>query len=199
MIRIHDLGEASGGLLYLSMEYFAARTLADVMAARGLLPLVEARDILDQICVGLAAAHAAGVIHRDMKPQNVLVGERNMVKIIDFGLAKATATAGMTATGLILGTPHYMSPEQVRGRDVDARSDVYSVGALAFHLLTGRPPFVGDNVIAIGFAHCMEEAPSLRALRPEVSETIDAAIRRCLAKKPEDRPPSVSELRTALA
>jgi hypothetical protein len=199
VIRIHDLGEATGGLLYLSMEYFAARTLAQVMSARGLVPLAEARDILDQVCVGLAAAHDVGVIHRDIKPGNILVGERNTVKLIDFGLAKATAVSNMTATGMILGTPHYMSPEQVRGRPVDARSDVYSLGALAFHVLTGRPPFAGDNAIAIGFAHCMEDPPSARTLRTDLGAQLGAIIKQCMAKKPEDRPSSVAAVRKALA
>ena len=116
VIRIHDLGEARPGLLYLSMEYFAGRTLAEVIAQRGIVPLPDAKDILDQIVRGLEAAHHAGVVHRDLKPSNVLVGERGAVKIIDFGLATTAAMGeGLTATGAILGTPHYMAPEQVRG------------------------------------------------------------------------------------
>src|SRR5690606_7507931 len=114
VIRIHDLGEATGGLLYLSMEYFAGKTLAELVRARGPLGKHDLRDIIGQICDGIEAAHQAGVVHRDLKPQNVLVGERNAVKIIDFGLAKTGFMSGLTATGLLLGTPHYMSPEQVR-------------------------------------------------------------------------------------
>ena len=199
VIRIHDLGEARPGLLYLSMEYFPGRTLAEIITARGLVPIAECLDVLQQVCVGLAAAHDAGVIHRDLKPHNVLVGERTAVKIIDFGLAKATTGAGLTATGVLLGTPHYMSPEQIRGKHVDAASDLYSLGALAYHLLCGRPPFAGDNAIAIGFAHCTEAPVPPRTLRAEIPAAVDAVVMRLLAKQPHDRPRSAAEVRAALA
>jgi serine/threonine-protein kinase len=199
VIRIHDLGEARPGLLYLSMEYFQGRTLSELIAARGLVPIGDCIDILGQICHGLTAAHDSGVIHRDLKPSNVLVGERNAVKIIDFGLAKATAADGLTATGMLMGTPYYMSPEQVRGRHVDASSDLYSLGALAYHLVTGRPPFSGENAIAVGFAHLSEVPPPPRQLRPDVPPELDAAIMRALAKEPSDRPRSPAELRAAIA
>ena len=190
VIRIHDLGEARPGLLYLSMEYFAGRTLADLIAQRGIVPLDDARDILKQIVNGLEAAHQAGVVHRDLKPSNVLVGERGAVKIIDFGLATTAMAEGLTATGAILGTPHYMAPEQIRGKAVDARSDIYALGALAYHLVCGRPPFHGDNAIAIGFAHCSEEPSPPRQLRRDVPANLEAAILAALAKAPEDRPSS---------
>ncbi|MEJ7600891.1 MAG: serine/threonine-protein kinase [Kofleriaceae bacterium] len=190
VIRIHDLGEARPGLLYLSMEYFAGRTLSEVIAQRGMVPLKDVQDILTQIVTGLEAAHSAGVIHRDLKPSNVLVGERGAVKLIDFGLATTALAEGLTATGAILGTPHYMAPEQVRGKAVDARSDVYALGALAYHLVCGRPPFSGDNAIAIGFAHLSEIPPAPRTLRKEISEPLEAAILAALAKAPDDRPMS---------
>src|SRR5262245_41421986 len=198
VIRIHDLGEARPGLLYLSMEYFQGRTLAELISSRGLVPIGDCIDILGQICNGLSAAHDSGVIHRDLKPSNVLVGERNAVKIIDFGLAKATAVDGMTATGMLMGTPYYMSPEQVRGRRVDAASDLYSLGALAYHLVTGRPPFAGENAIAVGFAHLSEVPPPPRQLRADVPAELDAAIVRALAKEPSDRPRSAAELRASM-
>ena len=190
VIRIHDLGEARPGLLYLSMEYFAGRTLTELIAQRGVVPMKDTQDILTQICTGLEAAHQAGVIHRDLKPGNVLVGERGAVKIIDFGLATTLVGDNLTATGAILGTPHYMAPEQVRGKPVDARADIYSLGALAYHLVTGRPPFTGENAIAVGFAHCSETPDAPRTLRRDCPPALDAAIMAALAKSPADRPAS---------
>jgi serine/threonine-protein kinase len=198
VIRIHDLGQTRSGLLYISMEHFPGRTLADVMQTRGPLPLVELRDILGQVCDGLAAAHDAGVIHRDLKPHNVLVGERRAVKIIDFGLAKSTFLRGMTATGLIMGTPHYMSPEQVKGEDVDAASDIYALGALSFHAATGQPPFDGNTPIAIGFAHLTQPPRDPRLLRPDLPEEMGQIILAALAKAPRERPRSAGEFKKAL-
>jgi hypothetical protein len=190
VIRIHDLGEARPGLLYLSMEYFAGRTLTEVIAQRGVVPLKDVQDMLQQIGAGLEAAHQVGVVHRDLKPSNILVGERGMVKIIDFGLATTQVADGLTATGTMLGTPHYMAPEQVRGKPVDARTDVYALGALAYHLVCGRPPFAGDNPIAIGFAHLSEPVTAPRQLRKDVPPALEGAIVAALAKAPEDRPVS---------
>jgi eukaryotic-like serine/threonine-protein kinase len=198
VIRIHDLGQTRSGLLYISMEHFAGRTLADVMQTRGPLPLSELRDIIGQVCDGLAAAHEAGVIHRDLKPHNVLVGERRAVKIIDFGLAKSTFLRGMTATGLIMGTPHYMSPEQVKGTDVDAASDIYALGALTFHAATGQPPFDGPTPIAIGFAHLTEPPRDPRLLRPDLPDELGRAILSALAKSPRERPRGATDFKRAL-
>jgi eukaryotic-like serine/threonine-protein kinase len=198
VIRIHDLGEARPGLLYLSMEYFPGRTLGEVISQRGLVPLSDCRDYLQQICFGLAAAHDAGVIHRDLKPGNVLVGERSAVKIIDFGLAKATHAEGLTATGMLMGTPHYMAPEQIRGKVVDARADIYALGALAYHLVTGRPPFSGDNAIAVGFAHLSETPVPPRQLRADVPTAVDRVIVQALAKDPDQRPSGAQAFRQAL-
>src|SRR5262249_4352942 len=144
------------GMLFLSMEYFPGLTLAEMLRRRGALPLEEARELLGPICDGLEAAHAQGVVHRDLKPANILVNDKRTVKIIDFGLAKPSPLAGMTATGLIMGSPEYMAPEQIRGREVDARTDLYALGAVAYHAVTGVPPFRGDSPIAVGFAHCTQ-------------------------------------------
>jgi hypothetical protein len=198
VIRIHDIGEAPGGLLYLSMEYFAGKTLAQVMATRGVLDATDLRKIIGQVCDGLDAAHRANVVHRDLKPQNVLVGEDDVVKLIDFGLAKTALTSSLTVTGLLLGTPHYMAPEQVRGKNVDARSDIYALGALTYHAATGRPPFEGDDPIGIGFAHLTETPPRPRTLNPQVSADLDEMIMAALAKDPADRPQSAITFRMAL-
>ena len=197
VIRIHDLGEA-GALLYISMEYFAGRTLKEILETRGKLPVEELRDLVGQICQGLEAAHTAGVVHRDLKPGNVLVGERNAVKLIDFGLATSELMKGLTATGQMLGTPHYMSPEQVRGAPVDVRSDIYSLAALMFHAAAGSPPFDGASPIAVGFAHLMEPVPDPRERGAQISDGLASAITRGLSKEPGGRQQSVSELRKAL-
>jgi serine/threonine-protein kinase len=199
VIRLHDIGEARPGLLYLSMEYFPGRTLAEVITQRGVVPIASCRDYLEQICAGLTAAHDAGVVHRDLKPQNVMVGERDAVKIIDFGLAKARAEDGLTATGALLGTPLYMAPEQIRGKTVDARADIYALGALAFHLVTGRPPLTGENAIAIGFAHLSEVPPRAKTLRPDIPDAWDDAIAKSLEKAPADRLPSATAFREKIA
>lgn len=190
VIRIHDLGEARAGLLYLSMEYFAGRTLSEVITQRGIVPIKDVQDFLSQIVTGLEAAHAVGVVHRDLKPSNVLVGERGAVKIIDFGLATTGMAEGLTATGAILGTPHYMAPEQVRGKNIDARTDIYALGALAYHLVCGRPPFSGDNAIAIGFAHLSEPVVAPITLRRDCPPNLSGAIVWALAKGPDERPSS---------
>ena len=195
VIRIFEFGEADGDL-FLSMEYFAGHTLQELIRRRGALPLDEARAVLGQVCEGLAAAHRAGVVHRDLKPANVLVGSAGSVKLIDFGLAKAAFRSTMTATGVFMGTPDYMPPEQVRGRPVDARADIYSLGALAYHLVEGRPPFSGDTPIAVGFAHCTQPVPP--PARPDLSPRAGAAIVRALAKDPRDRFETVEAMREEL-
>ncbi|MDB4965273.1 MAG: serine/threonine protein kinase [Myxococcales bacterium] len=197
VIRIHDIID-DGPMVLLSMEYVAGTTLADYLGRVGALRIDEARNILGQICDGVAAAHAAGVVHRDLKPGNILIDGEKRAKVIDFGLAKATFMAGMTATGLIIGTPEYMAPEQVRGLAQDARTDVYSLGALSYHLFVGRPPFAGETPIAIGFAHVTETPRSPRALRPELPESVEAAIMRALEKDAGKRFADAAEFKAAL-
>jgi serine/threonine-protein kinase len=196
VLRIHDLGEDQG-LLFLSMEYFAGKTLAAVLAQRHSLPLGEARMVLEQVCQALAAAHRAGVVHRDLKPQNVLLNERGEVKVIDFGLAKASHSNTLTATGIILGTPDYMAPEQIRGQAVDHRADIYALGAMTYHVVCGRPPFVADSPIALTFLHCSEPPTPPRQVKADVPEVLEAAILRCLAKRPDDRFGGVDEFMAA--
>jgi len=197
VIRIHDLVE-DGGLVLLSMELVEGMSLAAHLGRAGALRLDEARAILAQVCDAVAAAHAVGVVHRDLKPGNILLDKDRRVKVIDFGLAKASFLAGMTATGLILGTPEYMAPEQVRGLPCDVRTDVYALGAVAYHLVTGRPPFSGETPIAIGFAHVTEAPRAPSALRPEIPTELEAAILRALEKDPAKRFPDAQALRAAL-
>ncbi len=197
VVRIHDLIE-DGPLLYLSMELVDGLTLAQLLRV-GAPPIARARAILAQICDGLGAAHLAGVVHRDLKPQNVLIGANDQVKLIDFGLATASFLQGMTATGLIVGTPEYMAPEQVRGQPCDARTDLYALGALAYHAFVGRPPFRGETPIAVGFAHVTEAPPAPRSIVPDLPAPIEAALLRALEKEPAKRFASAAEFKNAIS
>jgi serine/threonine-protein kinase len=198
VIRIHDLGE-DGPLMFLSMEYVDGETLWSRVKSKGPLPVTQAREILSAIAAGVAAAHSAGVVHRDLKPQNVLLGNGGrVVKVIDFGLAKSSFQMGQTATGIIQGTPEYMAPEQVRGMACDARTDVYALGATAYYALTGRPPFLGDTPIAIGFAQVHDKARAPRELRPEIPAPLEAAILKALDKDPAARFTDADEWRKQL-
>jgi serine/threonine-protein kinase len=197
VIRIHDLIE-DGNMVLLSMEYVEGMTLAEYLGRVGALRVDEGRHVIGQLCDGVAAAHAVGVVHRDLKPGNVLLDLEKRVKVIDFGLAKATFMAGMTATGLIIGTPEYMAPEQVKGLPQDARTDVYAIGALAYHVFVGRPPFAGETPIAIGFQHVSEPPRPPRELRPELPESLERALLQALEKDPGKRFADAGELKRAL-
>jgi len=200
VVRLHDLGEEAGQL-FLSMEYVEGESLADRIRRRGPLPLEEVKTIAAQMCDALDAAHGAGVIHRDLKPANVLLtfqANGAQIKVIDFGVAKLSHLEGMTATSLILGTPEYMAPEQIRGKNVDARTDLYALGMVLHESLTGKTPFRGDSPIAVGFAACTNTVPPLKASRGDVPESWDLFVRKVLSKDPDDRFASASEMKRAI-
>jgi serine/threonine protein kinase len=197
VIRIHDIAEING-LHYVSMEYFPGISLKDHIKRTGALSLMQAYNIASQICDGLDAAHRQGVIHRDLKTQNIIIHPNNHIKIIDFGLARTSHMEGMTATGLIMGTPEYMAPEQVSGKKVDERADIYSLGIILYELFTGKVPFTGDSAIAVGFKQMKEDPPPPRELNPQLSPAVERVILRALQKDPAMRYFSVSELRTDL-
>jgi len=189
VLRTYDYGEAEG-VYFISMEYVRGYTLSELleeapdhrMAARAAMGLAR------QICRGLQAAHEQGIIHRDIKPQNVLIDHKGEVKLMDFGIARmAEAKEGMTQAGLIVGTPHYMSPEQVQGQQLDARSDVYSMGVMLYEILGGVKPFTSSSLTGVLTAHITETAKPLIEVRPEVGRDVNAMVMRCLAKNPKDR------------
>src|SRR5262245_48650426 len=185
------------GWPYILMELLAGETLAAWMARNGEHGgLGEILALLDQLAAGLAAIHAAGIVHRDLKPENVVIGPRG-VRLIDFGLAKQPAIAGLTQIGAIVGTVHYLAPEQVRGDTVDHRADIYSFGVVGFEMLCGLPPFVGERR-AIEYQHTLCRPPAVREFRA-VPDDLDALIAACLAKQPEARPQSAIELRSWIA
>jgi len=197
VVRLHDIGQAEQ-LFFLSMEFVSGGTLGDLIARHGVLPLDRIADIAGQVLEGLAAAHDSGVVHRDLKPGNLLFDDHQRVKIIDFGLARLPHLEGMTATNAIVGTVEYMAPEQIKGGTIDARTDIYALGAVLHHALTGRPPFAGDTPISVGFAHCTELPRAPSALRPECGEAWDAIVLRALSKRPGERFQSAREMADAL-
>jgi serine/threonine-protein kinase len=207
-VQIFDYGHAADGTFYYVMEYLPGLTLEQLVKQHGPLPAGRAVHLLRQACLALREAHALGLIHRDIKPANIMVCERggvaDVVKLLDFGLVKAVGLPRqeetLTQEGAIAGTPAYLSPEQAAGKgNLDGRSDIYSIGALAYFLLTGQPPFVRDRAIEIIVAHIHEPVPPLTELRPEIPDDLQQVVLRCLEKDPARRFADVSSLHDALA
>jgi HAMP domain-containing protein len=197
ILRTHDLGE-TGGLRYLSMEFAKGLTLKQVVEAGDILPTPVGLRIAKQICAGLAAAHEVGVIHRDIKPQNIILETTGGLKIMDFGIARLKEERGMTAEGTVVGTPDYMSPEQARGNALDFRSDIYSTGVVVFEIFTGTLPFEGDTPLAVVLKHIQENPPSPQTRNPKIEPKISQIILKCMQKDPKDRYQTVNDLYEAL-
>ena len=202
VVPIHHAGEEDG-LLFVTMDLIEGIDLRGLLRARGPLDPAHAAAIVTEVASALDAAHARGLVHRDIKPGNILIegsGADERVFLTDFGLARQVeASTGVTATGAFVGTLDYVAPEQIRGERVDARADVYALGCVLFELLTGSPPFAArDDKVAKMYAHIEEEPPSLRVLRPELPGELDLAVRRALAKDPADRFPSAGDLAGAV-
>ncbi len=195
IVQIYFIGDDCG-TLFFSMQMVEGESLAQRLAQSGNIPWREAVSFIEQILKGLAAAHESGLVHRDIKPGNLL-WDRNQSRALlaDFGLAKAVqASMNMTATGTILGTVDYIAPEQARGLAVDQRSDLYSIGCVLFHMLAGRLPFQGDSPTALIFQHVYEPAPDLRSLVHDLPERLSAAVMRLMSKEPQDRHPTAAAL-----
>jgi serine/threonine-protein kinase len=195
---IHDYGE-EGSLLYISMEFIDGVDLRQILREEGGLPADKGFDVAVQVAKGLEAIHEAGVVHRDLKGHNIMRDARGVIKLLDFGLAKQEdADGGMTATGQIVGTPEYMSPEQVRGDKVDYRSDLYALGIVIFEIFTGRVPFRGDTPVLTIFKHLQEEPPLSGPDAEGIPATVIPVLKRLLAKSPSDRFGSAGEVIDAL-
>lgn len=194
---IYEIGEAPDGQLFIAMAYYAGETLK-AKIARGPLPVNEAIDYATQIADGLACAHGAGVIHRDVKPANILITEAGIAKIVDFGLAKG-AEAGLTRTGAVMGTVAYMSPEQARGDPVDARTDLWALGVVLYEMMTGRRPFEAGNEHATLHAILHQPLVPMSRYRDGVPAALHAVVERCLEKAPSARYPAAEALRAALS
>ncbi len=196
--RTYDLGEHAGER-FLTMELIEGESLATRLARQGRLSISETIAVVSAICEGLEAAHAAGVVHRDLKPDNVLLSGTRVV-ITDFGVARAQEAGAAARTAIPLGTPAYMAPEQVEAsQNIDARADLYALGAMTFELLTGRLPFEADSVFAVAAMRLTQPPPDPRAVRPEIPESVALFVQRCMARKPEDWPASAREIASRLA
>ena len=203
IVAVYDTGEdhlADGTLPFIVMEYVEGRTLKEVLVAEGRLMPQRALEITADICAALDFSHRNGIIHRDMKPGNVMMTPNGTVKVMDFGIARAlsSATAAMTQTSAVIGTAQYLSPEQARGEPVDARSDVYSTGCLLYELLCGHPPFTGDNPVSVAYQHVREDPIPPGELNPDVTPDIDAIVLKAMAKNPINRYQSAGEMRADL-
>lgn len=203
IVAVYDTGEAdtpAGPLPYIVMELVEGVTLRDIVQNDGPMPPIRAIEVIADACQALNFSHQHGIIHRDVKPANIMIDSHNAVKVMDFGIARAVADAGnsVTQTAAVIGTAQYLSPEQARGETVDARSDVYSLGCVLYEILTGDPPFVGDSPVAVAYQHVREDPlpPSQRL--PGLSADLDAVVLKALAKNPDNRYQTAAEMRADL-
>jgi beta-lactam-binding protein with PASTA domain/predicted Ser/Thr protein kinase len=198
IVSVFDTG-SDDGVHFIVMEYVEGRTLAEILAGGGRILPDRAIDIAIDVCGALEGAHAQGVIHRDIKPGNIMLNPRGEVKVTDFGIARVTTTADTVAqTAAILGTASYLSPEQAQGQPVDGRSDIYSLGCVLYEMVTGRPPFLGDSPVAVASKQVLEQPTPPSRLNPDVTADLDAVILRALAKNPANRYQSAEEMRSDL-
>ncbi len=197
VVAVFDQG-SDGPFLYLAMEYVPGRTLKELLRERGRFSPAAALDIMAGVLDGLAAAHASGIVHRDVKPENVLLTADGRLKVADFGLARAQAAAGHTRAGLLIGTVAYLPPEQVTGDSTGPRSDVYSAGVVLFELLTGRQPFTADTPIAVAYQHVNTDVPAPSALVPGIPAAVDQLVLAATSRDPALRPADASEFARAV-
>jgi eukaryotic-like serine/threonine-protein kinase len=197
VVRVFDVGE-DDGRPFIAMEYVEGETLAELVARRAPLPAAEAARLGRQMCAGLAAAHAAGLVHRDVKPQNLLLRTDGVLKLGDFGIAAGHEGTRLTLAGTVLGTAGYLAPEQARGEQVTAAADIYAVGAVLYELLTGELSRTAGSLAELGSEDGFEP-PDLAARVPDAPRELVVAVNACLSVRPEDRPPSAAALARQLA
>ena len=203
IVAVYDTGEAttaSGPLPYIVMEYVDGVTLRDIVHNDGPMPPRRALEVIADACQALNFSHQHGIIHRDVKPANIMISDAGAVKVMDFGIARALADTGnkVTQTAAVIGTAQYLSPEQARGESVDARSDVYSLGCVLYEILTGEPPFVGDSPVAVAYQHVREDPIPPSQKRAGISAELDAVVLKALTKNPDNRYQSAAEMRADL-
>ncbi|MEU8259603.1 Stk1 family PASTA domain-containing Ser/Thr kinase [Micromonospora sp. NPDC048999] len=204
IVAVYDTGEETAPtgetLPFIVMEFVNGRTLKEVLGVEGRLQPRRALEICADMCAALEFSHRHGIIHRDIKPGNVMLTQTGQVKVMDFGIARALASGAttMTQTSAVIGTAQYLSPEQARGEAVDARSDVYAAGCVLFELLCGHPPFVGDSPVSVAYQHVRETPPTPSTINPDVNPAVDAIVLKALSKNPLNRYQSAGEMRADL-
>jgi beta-lactam-binding protein with PASTA domain/tRNA A-37 threonylcarbamoyl transferase component Bud32 len=203
IVAVYDTGEdrtASGATPYIVMEYVEGETLRDVLRREGRLPPERAMSLTADICAALDFSHRNGIVHRDVKPGNVMITPQGTVKVMDFGIARAVSdsAATMTSTAAVIGTAQYLSPEQARGEGVDARSDVYSAGCLLYELATGTPPFTGDSPVAVAYQHVREDPRTPSSINPGIPPELDSILLKAMSKNPANRYQSAADMRADL-
>ena len=201
IVEVYDVGEEDGNY-YIVMEYIEGKTLKQLLQKRGALTLNEVIDIMTQLTDGLAHAHEAYIIHRDIKPQNIMIEDNGLVKITDFGIAMALNSTQLTQTNSVMGSVHYLPPEQANGKGSTVKSDIYSLGILMYELLTGSVPFKGDTAVEIALKHMKEKIPSIRKQNPTIPQSVENIVLKATAKNPKNRYDNVrdmyKDLQTAL-
>ncbi len=197
VVSVLDSGE-DGGVRFLVLQYVEGEDLKSHLRRCGPLPPARAAAIAAAVCEALQYAHQQGIVHRDVKPQNILLTPAGEVKVTDFGIARALSSATITETGTVLGSVHYLSPEQAAGEPATAASDLYALGVVLFEMLTGQLPFDGESPVAVALKHLYEDPPSVRDRNPQVPAWLDGVVRRAMAKRPEDRYPSASQMQADL-
>ncbi|MDK3255121.1 Stk1 family PASTA domain-containing Ser/Thr kinase [Blastococcus capsensis] len=203
IVAVYDTGEdrtPSGATPYIVMEYVEGETLRDVLRREGRLPIERAMSLAADICGALDFSHRNGIVHRDVKPGNVMITPQGTVKVMDFGIARAVSdsAATMTSTAAVIGTAQYLSPEQARGEGVDARSDVYSLGCLLYELVTGAPPFTGDSPVSVAYQHVREDPRLPSSINRDVPPELDAILMKAMSKNPANRYQSAADMRNDL-
>ncbi len=186
IVQIYDF-DSEDGQYYIVMEYVEGKTLKQLLKRRGSLTITEVIDIMSQVTDGMAHAHDSYIIHRDIKPQNIMILDNGMIKITDFGIAMALNSTQLTQTNSVMGSVHYLPPEQAAGKGSTIRSDIYSMGILMYELLTGQVPYKGDNAVEIALKHLKEPLPSIRKILPELPQSIENIILKATAKNPQNR------------
>ena len=197
IVSIYDWGE-TGETSYIVMAYIAGDSLKQVLGQRGPLPQIEALGIARQVTAALAAAHAQGIVHRDIKPHNILLRPDGQVCVTDFGIARVLDQTSVTTGHVVLGSALYLSPEQAQGQEIDTRSDIYSLGVVMFELLTGRTPFSGDSLPSLALQHLTQTPPAPSEFRPDITPNVDAVVLKALKKQPGQRYQSASEMGAAI-